>query len=643
MAKKRHNRDIENMSDVELVNLVVSDFNASESHTSERRSKYEEWTSQYRSLTLPENIRPHGANIYVPYTFQLVETAVPKWFNALFGSKPYTTILPAGEFSPEQMEKAKKLQALITYQLDQKIKIVSIGDEAFKSVAILGTAITKQDWVTKKRKMKVKEQGKLFGVIPMPGTINVKEAQVTIKDDPSMRVVPMQSFRYDPTGTTIETCNWCGEDITISLGDLRAKIENNVYKSTPELTQFIKDMEGSDANTTLGKLDNGNPESRKKKDIQVFEYYTDEYVVHVIDKRFIALKEKNPYFHGEKPYVKWVAIPIMNCFEGIGIPESVESLQHELNTTRNQRIDNVSMAINRMWKVLRGSGIREDQLISRPNGVIYVDDMEDLEELSMNMVTGNAYDEENTLKQDMDMASGVLDSIRGTSTDRRETATTASIMHQSGGDRFKYETILLDVMGLSQAVGQILALNQQFITEDAYLNIYGQDESVSQIKISPDDLIGKFDVVTSSAGVDPAANKEVMRNQLTTVMQTLQGNMWVNEQALTKRYLEAFDMKNVDELILTPEEMAQKQAEAQMAEQPQAMQPGMDMGMMSTQAPQQMISEPQVQDPLQTATPAQLDMVMKAIETNSELPPELLPLAQALVAAMEQEAKEAGQ
>ena len=135
--KMRFSRDLPNMTDKDLVELVVADAKESRQHNAEQHAKFNRWYNQYRSYIEIENIR-QGANLFIPYTFSLVETAVPKWFNSLFGSKPYTNVLPSGEADDEAFEKAKKIDSLLSYQLDQRIGIVGVGNDTLKCVGIYG-------------------------------------------------------------------------------------------------------------------------------------------------------------------------------------------------------------------------------------------------------------------------------------------------------------------------------------------------------------------------------------------------------------------------------------------------------------------------------------------------------------------------
>jgi hypothetical protein len=60
----------------------------------------------------------------------------------------------------------------------------------------------------------------------------------------------------------------------------------------------------------------------------------------------------------------------------MGLIEPVISLQNELNTVRRQRLDNVNLMINRMWKVLSTADVDMDKLTAQPGGIVLTDNME---------------------------------------------------------------------------------------------------------------------------------------------------------------------------------------------------------------------------------------------------------------------------
>src|SRR5690606_3707901 len=129
------------------------------------------------------------------------------------------------------------------------------------------------------------------------------------------------------------------------------------------------------------------------------------------------------------------------------LPISVEIIQHlqaELNTQRNQRIDNASMILNRMWKVRRGADIDESELVSKPHGIIYVDQPDDVTEISFSDVPSSAYIEGNIIERDMENALSVPSVVRGVDPTRQETATEIVTKTSNAGVRFDVKIMLFE-------------------------------------------------------------------------------------------------------------------------------------------------------------------------------------------------------
>ena len=68
----------------------------------------------------------------------------------------------------------------------------------------------------------------------------------------------------------------------------------------------------------------------------------------------------------EKPFIKIVDTIDPHNFYGIGEIEPIEHLQHELNTIRNMRMDNINLIINRMWTVKNSADISSENYFTLP-------------------------------------------------------------------------------------------------------------------------------------------------------------------------------------------------------------------------------------------------------------------------------------
>jgi hypothetical protein len=233
----------------------------------------------------------------------------------------------------------------------------------------------------------------------------------------------------------------------------------------------------------------------------------------------------------------------------------MESLQAELNTTRNQRIDNVSFVLNKMWKIKRGANIDTTQLISRPAGFVKVDEEDDISEIQFSDVTASSYNEEGVIKSDIDRTTGVNDTARGTQSQRRETATTMNILANAGGERFRLKTMLIEYGGLHDMANQIIALNQQYIDRPREIMVLGDDGVLDNDVIEPEEIDGAWSIVAVGSSMEPVVNKELRQTQLVQLYNMIQARPDINHQEILRTIFESFDIKNIDRIFAVTQAM----------------------------------------------------------------------------------------
>lgn len=556
MAEKKktaakHKRDFEHMEDSKVLEVVLADYQASKSFQSPYFEKFREYYQLYRSFLVSK--RPSGSNLFIPYTFSIIETIAPKIINAMFYTRPYVQTVPLGVGSEERTEKAKRMNELLDYQFMQKMSIAAKCTDTIKTALMYGTAITKQTWDYEKKEV-IKRQPREFMGIKIKSLLQEVVVEEVTKDFPKLTLIPILDFYFDPAGTTIDDCRYNIHRYTEDIDELKKQSSKaeGIYKNLDKLEgeEGAANIGESDFLSSIGFGDN----TKSHKEIEILEYWTDDWVVKVANQNVVIMSQANPFFHKKKPFAKWVDTPVPNEFYGIGEIEPITYLQHELNTTRNQRIDNASFALNRMWKKIRGSSISAADLVSRPNGVIEVDDMSDLQELEVHTVTVG-HEEEQTIKTDIDRTTGVYDSARGSAPSRRETATTMSILSNASSERFQVKVLLISEGGFKDAVRQIIQLNQQYIDHSMELLIRGQDGTQTITNLEPADILGEYDILAVGSAIEPALNKEVKQNQFIQLLNVINQNPLVNQQEFLKRLFEAFEMKNIDALLAQQQPM----------------------------------------------------------------------------------------
>lgn len=549
--------DWEKADEGQVLNKVVTDYNEAEQSRGTREGKWQIWYKLYRSYAEKRDTGDKRANLFIPYVYSIVETVVPRLIATVFSSRPYIGVLPVKE---EAIENAKDMENLIDYQLTQKIGIIGVATSWFKEALIYGTSILKVGWEYEEDEVWVDEPLiELFG-FPV-GSRRVKKVQ-PVKDDPLVEHIDLWDFYIDPRAKDIDEADYCIHKVFRDVRYLKRMEEQGLYKNIDEVVKVNKEGAGSwyeegvgttafetGMNSRLGLIGMQSIDKPSSK-IEILEYWTDDRVIAVANRSVVIRNDENPYHHRKKPFVRLVDVLVPHEFYGIGEIEPIEDLQYELNSLRNQRMDNINILINRMWKVIRGADIDAKQLVSRPGGIIEVDDMDDVQEIQMTDTSGNAI--ENVIemvRRDMDNADGVYDYARGETTDRRETATTASLLSQAANERFNLKVKLIEDLGMRRLGVLLTQLNQQYIDTEKAIRILGQD-GMDFYTLSPENIRGQFDIMPLGSSVEPITNKENKLQSYINLYTILKDSPYVNHPEIIKKILEAADIKDLNRVII---------------------------------------------------------------------------------------------
>lgn len=545
-TKKSFNpRDFTKKKDEDILVVIQEDFKRAETYQRPFFDKFADFYKQYSCIH--DGLRPDGSNLFIPYIYNIIETALPKLLSSIFESHPFITYKPVGM---DDAHKGEAMTNLVYFQMKQKMKATTRLYEVFKSAIMYGTAFSKQTW--KYEEKEVIERQMVDEEVEMEDgnlvTVPIRKPTPTKKvtyDAPVIRNIPLEALYFDPGYQDLDDSPFVIHEYFMELHELKAGQREGYYKNVDKVSDSPQDGPLKERYDSVGTV-MGN----MKDGVKIWEYWTDYWLVTVANGDTVIRVEPNPYYHKKKPFVKWVALAMPNEPYGKSMIETLVDLQSELNTLRNQRIDNVSLALNRMFLIAKGSGIDVDQLKSRPNGWIEVDDVsKDIKELEVKDITSAAYRDEEIVKTDMDVTSGVHNMDRGQPTDRRETATVASLMSSASSERFKLQVLMLCEDPMTELGWQLAELNKQFLEDETFILITGDDGKTGRARVEFGEINTDFDVIPTSSATDAAVNKEVRRGQLIQMMNVALNNPVVNQAGFLKEIFKEFEFKNLDELI----------------------------------------------------------------------------------------------
>ena len=302
--------DIKKIEDAK--ELVLKRFNVSEKYTQPFFTRFQEYYRLYRS-ELESGRLPWRSNLFISKTFEIVETVAPRIAQA---QRTFTTLPVEGMDTGN----AEAYSDLLKFQFS-KTNMEDILEELVKEALIYGTAVCKTSW----------------------------------KDGmPNPEVVDIFDFFPDPKARNAEEMKYGIHRLERDIEDLE---QNPNYKK--EVIERLKSQKSSDLPSNQERmyregLIGVNSSDTSRQRYRVLEYWGDfrgEPYIIVLAGNEVLRCDKNPYTNWN-PFTVIRDTIVPHEFYGIGEIEPVVSLQNELNDIRNQRMDNVKINLNRMWKIV---------------------------------------------------------------------------------------------------------------------------------------------------------------------------------------------------------------------------------------------------------------------------------------------------
>ena len=509
------------------VQFIVELFETTKRWRQPYEDRWKKFYKLYRSYR-DESKYPFKSNIFVPYIFSIVESVVPKMLGTIFNTRPIVSAQPRKGAS---IDLAKVMERLLEYQLDEEqleffVKIL----EFFKECSIYGTSFLKvvprfnDDELVSFNYIDV-EPIDLFNIFPDYRAKSVRR----------MKHIIQLSYRdYD---------------------DLETSGKQGFYKNVKDCVHFVESMATVDQYkrerlTDIGILDEYGYDA-KRKIVEVLEYW-DKDKIYTIGARKVVLKEEDNPFGGLLPFIMARYIPVQHELYGIGIPEVSEVLQEELNTVRNQRMDNVNLIINRMFIANKYADINFDQLVSYPGNVILTNDVNAIQPLDTRDITKSAYMEEEIIKRDIDNAVGEYEYSRGALPPRKETATGIVRLQQAANVRFDTVVKMLEFTVIRHIAKMFLWLDYQFLPKDELKKILGEEDYT---KLNAEAFYGQ-DIETmlkqynfQPMGSSTTAIKEVRIQQIMQAYKLFNMDPMIDQLELRKMVIDVLDLKNESRLL----------------------------------------------------------------------------------------------
>lgn len=311
-----------------------------------------------------EDLEDWQADYYVPLTTAIVEDILSE----MIGQSPRPIVLPR---SDEDIPKATVMKHIFEYSWE-----VADGDEELENVLkdclIYGNGFA-QEYYWKDRRM-----------IRTLSAINKNKKVVTEKyneyedfdyDDVYMESVSPYELYFDEMARTINRGPYKARDairrMVMKLEDAKIFFSGDVWNPYDNM-KFV--VPGKDT----GYYSFFKPPEDVKKDDEVeVLWYTSRRpkdALNIVINDVFIKGGPNPYKHKQLPYAMTYDVKRPHKFYHKGEPKLLESIQKEVNILRRMITDRNHLDIDKMFLVSNTETYKEDDTITRPHGIIRVDD-----------------------------------------------------------------------------------------------------------------------------------------------------------------------------------------------------------------------------------------------------------------------------
>lgn len=477
-----------------VLQCVLEDLRTAETE----RTKYEEDWDKYQRMykcILDASKYPWRSRIFDPESYSVVETICPRITNTLVGGAEVFGVKPTGG---EDVQKSENTERLLNYQAD-RMNLYESGGQGFKTSLIEGTGHWKFRWA-KEFEPRYEETPTVVPVMDeygqpvmdetgMPQSelkVEYKKTWECVYDNPKLDWVDNRDIFVDPLATSPEDARFIIHRTYVTRDYLKKKQLEGVYKNANDIAGMAP-VASSNADPDEKKVDRGTITFHEKQleDVELLERwgaydidgdgYLEETVIVVANRNTVIKIDYNKLPGAGKPFLRYTPIPDPGKYHGISPLQPIASIQDALNDRTNQIGDAINLTINPMYKKNRWADIDDDDLVSRPGGVIEMNSLGDLEALQPPNLPGAAFAEIGRFESIIQKTTGTFDVARGAVSERQETATTTIALQNVAEIRFKTMAMLAERQFIRPLGSLMIRYNKLYMTQPRQIRILGND------------------------------------------------------------------------------------------------------------------------------------------------------------------------
>lgn len=444
------------------------------------------------------------SRLYRPKTRAVIRKNEAALAAAMFSNLDRTSVTAEDQSNPRARLSAAVTKELLQYRLTKSIPWFQIVCGGLQDAQVQGAVVAHAYW---------------SHVITHSDT----QTQV-IEDKPCVDLLPIENFLFDPASDWTDPVNTSPYNIhqfPMYIVDVKDRMDRpdpkgRTWKKLDD--NLLYQQAGDEDQTRQTRLQGQQDPTKQRRHVgdydvvwihrhihrrgnQDWEFYT-------LASRYMLTDPeplKDTVFHGLRPYIMGKCIIETHKPIPASLPTITRGLQDETNEVANQRMDNVKLVLNKRWKAKRGKNIDIPGLLRNvAGGVTLVDNMEDLEAVEFNDVTGSSFQEQDRINADFNELAGNFDASAVNLQNPKGGATQMMLAQAPTNLLVEYMLKTYVETFVQPLLRHLVLLEQKYETDQAILNLAGQ-KAQAAIKFGEgkitDDMLDHEMVVTVNVGM----------------------------------------------------------------------------------------------------------------------------------------------
>jgi len=452
------------------------------------------------------------SRFYRPKTRSMVRNGEATAAEAFFSTAAVVAIDPEDERDDMQKVSAEVMLELLNYRLKKTVPWFQTVIGAYQDAMVQGTVISHQGW----------EYDEVKGV-----------------DKPTVTLIPMENFRFDPAADWTDPVNTSPYNIWLIpmyVKDVKQRMRQGKWNMLSD-AQMLSAARKYDS-TRMLREDNRTNSADTVTSITSFTIVwvhmnvmadddTGEDVMYYTLGSEFMLSSPEPltaqYAHGKRPFVIGKSVIETHKNWSSGPVRLSRDTMAEINEIANNRVDNVKFAMNKRYFVARNKQVDMRSLTRNvPSSVTLMDNIEtDVKVLDTPDVTSSAYQEQDRLNMDFDEITGSM-SQSSVQANRKLNETVGGMeMMDAGASKVQnYQLKTFIETWVEPVLAQLVLLEQFYETDEVILGLAGSKSKLFQkmgLDQATDDLLMGSLTLVVSVGMSATSPTQKINNLMTGV------------------------------------------------------------------------------------------------------------------------------